>query len=120
MLSYMKFKLISLSLLFATTAFADMQMQMDPNEAKFMQDMNVKMKQMDKGMAAPMSGNVDRDFVVMMMPHHQGAVDMAKGELSYGKDPAMRKLAQKIVDGQDAEIVVMKKWLERHPEMKGM
>jgi uncharacterized protein (DUF305 family) len=101
-------------------AFADMQMQMDPNEAKFMQDMNVKMKLMDKNMAAPMSGNVDRDFVTMMIPHHKGAVDMAQGELNYGKDPAMRKLAQEIVDNQDAQIALMKKWLEKHPAMPGM
>jgi uncharacterized protein (DUF305 family) len=116
----MKIRLISLSFLIAATALADMQMQMDPNEAKFMQDMDVKMKQMDKDMAAPMSGNVDRDFVIMMLPHHKGAVDMAQGELSYGKDPDMRKLAQEIVDNQNTEIALMKKWLEKHPAMQGM
>ena len=116
----MKIKLIALTFLFAAAAFGDMQMQMDPNEAKFMQDMNVKMKQMDEGMAAPMSGNVDRDFVIMMIPHHKGAVDMAQGELSYGKDPEMRKLAQDIVDNQNAQIALMKNWLKKHPTMPGM
>ena len=116
----MKLKVIFFSIVIGATAFADMQMQIDPNEAKFMQDMNVQMKQMDTDMAAPMSGNVDRDFVVMMIPHHKGAVDMAKGELSYGKDPEMRKLAQQIIDAQDTQIALMKKWLEKHPAMNGM
>jgi len=116
----MKIKLIALSFLIVATAFADLQMQMDPNETKFMQNMNVKMKQMEKDMAAPMSGNVDRDFVIMMLPHHKGAVDMAQGELSYGKDPDMRKLAQEIVDNQNAEIALMKKWLKKHPAMQRM
>jgi len=44
-------------------------------------------------MRAPMSGDPDRDFVSMMIPHHQGAIDMAKVEVLYGKDPALRRLA---------------------------
>jgi uncharacterized protein (DUF305 family) len=56
---------------------------------------------------APMTGDPDHDFAAMMIPHHQGAVDMAKAELIYGKDPVLRRLAQEIVVTQEQEIVVM-------------
>jgi uncharacterized protein (DUF305 family) len=50
--------------------------------------METSMTKMDKGLAAaPMTGDVDHDFATMMMPHHERAIDMAKAELSYGKDP---------------------------------
>lgn len=63
---------------------------------------------MDRGMKkAPMTGDPDHDFAAMMIPHHQGAVDMAKAELIYGKDPVLRRLAQEIVVTQEQEIVVM-------------
>ena len=53
-----------------------------------MQVMETSMTKMDKGMAgAPMAEEVDHDFATMMMPHHEGAIDMAKAELSYGKTP---------------------------------
>ena len=46
----------------------------------------------------------------MMIPHHQGAIDMAKVELKYGKDPELKKLAQDIIDAQEKEISFMKDW----------
>jgi uncharacterized protein (DUF305 family) len=49
-----------------------------------------------------------------MTPHHQGAIDMAKGELSYGKDPVMRRLAEEIIVDQKSEIDVMNLWLKKH------
>ncbi len=52
------------------------------------------------GMTAPMTGDPDQDFVAGMLPHHQGAVDMAKVELLYGKDPVLRRLAQEIIVSQ--------------------
>jgi uncharacterized protein (DUF305 family) len=70
---------------------------------------------MAKGMTMPMTGDPDRDFVTMMIAHHQGAIDMAKVELRYGKDPELRELAEDIVDAQEKEIAQMKAWLERHP-----
>ena len=74
------------------------------------------MDKMNKAMSsAPMTGDADHDFVVMMLPHHQGAVDMAKFELAHGKDPALQKLAREIVAAQDKEIAFMKNWLAKHP-----
>jgi uncharacterized protein (DUF305 family) len=55
--------------------------------------------------------NADVGFVRGMIPHHQGAIEMAKVELKYGKDPEMRALAQKIIDTQQSEIQFMQQWL---------
>lgn len=62
----------------------------------------------------PMSGDADRDFVTMMIPHHQGAIDMAEIVLKYGKDPQVKALAEAIVKAQDKEIADMKDWLAKH------
>ncbi|RQR59923.1 DUF305 domain-containing protein [Burkholderia sp. Bp9125] len=63
--------------------------------------------------AAPYTGDVDRDFVAHMTPHHQGAIDMAHVELKYGKDPALRRLANRIVAAQRDEIARMARWQKR-------
>lgn len=63
---------------------------------------------------APHTGDPDRDFVTMMIPHHQGAIDMAKALLLYGKDPQMRRLAQEIITDQQSEIQLMQLWLKQH------
>lgn len=57
------------------------------------------------------TGNPDHDFAAMMIPHHEGAIDMAKAELLYGKDPLMRRLAQEIIVDQQSEIEAMNLWL---------
>jgi uncharacterized protein (DUF305 family) len=76
-----------------------------------MRAMSASMTRMDKGMThAPMTGSVDRDFATMMLPHHQGAIDMAKAELSYGKDPVMRRLAEEIIVDQQSEVDAMQLW----------
>jgi uncharacterized protein (DUF305 family) len=81
---------------------------MNETAKAFMQLMSGSMTKMDRGMAdAPMNGNVDHDFATMMIPHHQGAVDMAKAELTYGKDPVMKRLAQEIIVDQQSEIDAM-------------
>ncbi len=69
---------------------------------------------MHKDMALPMTGNADLDFARGMIPHHQGAIDMAKVELQYGKDPELRKLAEDIIKAQEAEIAFLKKWIAAH------
>ncbi len=72
------------------------------------------MKTMMKAMNVEPTGNPDKDFVLMMMPHHQGAIDMAKVELQYGTDPELRQLATDIVTAQEKEIAQMKDWLAKN------
>ena len=60
------------------------------------------------------SGNVDEDFVRLMLPHHQAAIEMAKVELLCGKDGANRRLAQEIIVDQQSEIDLMRLWLSKH------
>jgi hypothetical protein len=70
---------------------------------------------MDDGMRhAPMDGVAEHDFVTMMIPHHQGAVDMAKALLLYTKDPELKNLAQGIITEQQNEIRLMQAWLQRY------
>jgi uncharacterized protein (DUF305 family) len=64
--------------------------------------------------AVARSGNSDVDFVRLMLPHHQAAIDMAKTQLLYGKDPQMRRLAQEIITDQQSEIELMQLWLKQH------
>jgi uncharacterized protein (DUF305 family) len=63
--------------------------------------------------AIEQSGNSDVDFVKLMLPHHEAAIDMAKTELLYGKDPQMRRLAQEIITDQQSEIELMQRWLKQ-------
>jgi uncharacterized protein (DUF305 family) len=60
------------------------------------------------------SGNVDEDFVRLMLPHHQAAIEMAKVELLCGKDAVNRRLAQEIIVDQQSEIELMRLWLSKH------
>jgi uncharacterized protein (DUF305 family) len=83
-------------------------------EKSFEQLMDKAMMAMDSGMkAAPMTGDPDHDFAAMMIPHHQGAIDMARAELLYGKDPVLRRLAQEIIVDQEQEIEVMRTRLKK-------
>ena len=65
--------------------------------------------------SAPMTGDADHDFVAMMTPHHAGAIDMAKVELRYGKDPELLRLAHDVVRAQEREIAQMNAWAAAHP-----
>jgi uncharacterized protein (DUF305 family) len=71
-------------------------------------------KKMHEGMGIAFTGNADVDFMRGMIPHHQGAIDMAKVELTYGKDPAVKKLAQEIIAAQEKEIAEMQDWLKKN------
>ena len=88
--------------------------------SRFHQSMSVAMDKMHHDMsAAPTTGDVDRDFLAMMIPHHGGAVEMARLVLIYGKDPLVRQLAEEIIAGQQAEIAAMQarfKVLDKGPD----
>src|SRR5262249_14461247 len=82
----------------------------DPNWAELMKSMQTMHATMEAGTP---SGNDDVDFVNLMLPHHQAAVDMAKAELLHGSDRQMRRLAQEIIADQESEIQLMQLWLAR-------
>lgn len=73
------------------------------------------MEKMHEGMDIDYTGDADADFVNGMIPHHQGAVDMARVVLKHGKDPELRRLAKGIIAAQEKEIRFMKKWQAAHP-----
>ncbi len=86
-----------------------------PSSANHMEMMR-QMDVMNKAMTdAPMTGNPDQDFVSMMTPHHQGAIDMARIYLRDARDPEIRRMAQKIIADQEREIREFKAWQARHP-----
>ncbi len=77
-------------------------------ESAFLAENDAAMSKMMADMAAKPSGDIDRDFVAMMTPHHQGAIDMAVIELRYGKNEQLRRIAQEIIVDQMQEIAAMK------------
>lgn len=81
-----------------------------PSTAEYSKAMDA----MHRDMAIKYTGNPDVDFVRGMIPHHEGAVAMAKIVLKYGKDPEIRKLAEDVVKAQESEIAMMKAWLEKN------
>jgi hypothetical protein len=78
------------------------------DEQSFLSENDAAMNKMMADMKIKPTGDVDRDFVAMMVPHHQGAVDMAKAELKYGRNEQLRRLAQEIIVTQQQEITVMR------------
>ena len=77
-------------------------------ESQFLAENEVAMSKMMTNMSIEPTGDIDRDFVDMMAPHHQGAVDMAMSELKYGHNEQLRRLAQEIIVTQQQEIAVMR------------
>lgn len=93
---------------------AHMNMSMSTDSA-MQQELMQGMNQMNQDMmAAEQYKDPDVAFAAGMLPHHIGAVKMAEVELKYGKDPEMRKLAEDIINAQQAEIEQMQKWLKAH------
>ena len=82
---------------------------MGSREAEFLAENDAAMAKMMKDMAVAPSGDVDRDFAAMMIPHHQGAVDMALIELRYGHNERLRRISQEIIVEQQQEIVAMRR-----------
>jgi uncharacterized protein (DUF305 family) len=80
-----------------------------PEFRRFVREMDAGMARMMEDMHAPgYTGNADVDFLAMMIPHHQGAVEMARLVLVHGKDPLTRRLAEEIIASQTAEIAAMR------------
>jgi hypothetical protein len=77
-------------------------------ESAFLKENDAAMTKMMNDMAAKPSGDIDRDFTAMMIPHHQGAIDMAVIELRYGKNEQLKRIAQEIIVDQLQEIAAMK------------
>ncbi|MBY5399558.1 DUF305 domain-containing protein [Rhizobium leguminosarum] len=80
----------------------------DSTEAAFLAENNTAMDKMMADMEVKPTGDVDRDFVAMMTPHHQGAIDMALAILKYGKNEQLKRIAQEIIVDQQQEIAAMK------------
>lgn len=89
-------------------AFAAGPAGTDASEAPFLAENDKAMTKMVDDMSITPTGDVDRDFVAMMAPHHQGAIDMAQAELRYGHNEQLRRIAQEIVVEQQQEIVAMR------------
>ena len=78
-------------------------------EEEFVAENGAAMSKMMHGMAVAPSGDIDRDFVAMMVAHHQGAIDMALAELRHGRNKTLKRLAQEIIVTQQQEIAVMRR-----------
>jgi len=79
-----------------------------PEEARFLSENVSAMTRMMTGMEIKPSGDVDQDFAAMMIPHHQGAMDMAQAELRHGHNEQLRRIAQEIIVTQQQEIAAMR------------
>lgn len=86
---------------------ATLSAQTVSDESAFTAENATAMDRMMAGMDVKPTGDVDRDFVAMMIPHHQGAIDMAQAELRYGKNEQLRRIAQEIIVDQQQEIDAM-------------
>jgi hypothetical protein len=99
-----KAALFAFALVAGSTAWAA-----SPDDAAFLAENDTAMTKMMKGMQIEPSGDVDKDFVAMMAPHHQGAIDMAQALLRYSRNEQLRRIAHEIIVTQQQEIPAM--WL---------
>jgi hypothetical protein len=97
----------AISSLFVSSVWAAAPQIGSSSEQCFLLENNEAMTKMMDHMSIKPTDDVDQDFVAMMVPHHQGAIEMAQAELRYGKNERLRRIAQEIVVGQQQEIVAM-------------
>jgi hypothetical protein len=83
------------------------------DEKPYLTEVSAAMERMMAGMMVAPSGDVDADFVTMMLPHHQGAIEMAVAELRYGKNEQLKRIAQEIIVDQQQEIAAMRLALDQ-------
>ena len=104
---------LSLFVLSPSVALAQNERQPAKSEAggAFMRANRKMMRSMKK---MHPSANADKDLVMMMIPHHKGAINMAKVELRYGKSTELRTMAKSIIASQSKEISTMKSWRDKH------
>jgi uncharacterized protein (DUF305 family) len=88
-------------------AFAAIALAATDDEARFLAENEAAMSKMMAAMAIRPAGDVDRDFVAAMVPHHQGAIEMAQAELRHGRNEQLRRIAQEIIIDQTQEIAAM-------------
>ena len=106
---------ISLAAAGSVIAIAATVSAASPDETPFLAENQVAMDRMMAGMSIKPSGDVDHDFALMMIPHHQGAIDMAQAELRYGRNEQLRRIAQEIIVEQQQEIAAMRLALGESP-----
>jgi uncharacterized protein (DUF305 family) len=99
---------MTLALAFGCVPFAAADDVAVAAEAPYLAENDAAMARMMHDMTVKPTGDVDRDFVAMMVPHHQGAIDMALAMLRYGRNEQLRRLAQEIIVTQQQEIAVMR------------
>ena len=99
---------VAVGLLISTVVQGETAASRISAEAPFLTENDAAMATMMRGMAIKPSGDVDADFAAMMIPHHQGAIDMAEAELRHGRNETLRRIAQEIVVEQQQEIAAMR------------
>jgi len=107
--------IIGVLLLRAATDAGDDQTDADGNWPELIASMDKMHMAMG---AVKRTGDSDVNFVTLMLPHHQAAIDMAKTELLHGKDPQILRLAQEIITDQQSEIDLMQRWLKARESVR--
>ena len=100
--------IVILTITFALAATDHVAHKLDPNVP-----FKKAMDKMHQGMNFKSTGNIDTDFLKGMIPHHQGAIDMAEELIKKSKDAELKAFAQKIIDAQKSEIKTMQEWLKK-------
>jgi len=99
----------------AETAPGDEKLEAAPEGGSFTSENDAAMIKMMKEMHVAPTGDADRDFLLMMIPHHQGAVDMARAQIRYGNNPQLKEFSGRIIAAQEAEIAYMRDMLSDTP-----
>ncbi|MDB6101877.1 MAG: hypothetical protein JWO52_1876 [Gammaproteobacteria bacterium] len=103
---------LTMAMIAAAGVFAASDNAAHDDEGAFLAENEAAMSKMMAAMAAKPSGDVDKDFVATMVPHHQGAIEMAQAELRHGHNEQLRRIAQEIIVDQTQEIAAMKLAIE--------